>query len=707
MFCEYCGTSMPNDASFCPVCGKQCRAPAPSSAGICCPGCGRAAGTDDDFCFYCGASLRNPPKRPQTAQPQYGNPPAAPYPPNYAAAPPKKKNRGCLIASIIAMVLVAAILISVFAFSRFLDNYSADSADGVRRYEVTLPASDGARAVVEQQAAVAVEAYLVARAYLDKLEHYDLDSFDPDEYLELMRRAATAFEVADALCGAFEENAELLAELADEGIYGADAATYRELASAAHSGGPVFTTAYADDRNEAREWAEDIQRMYDAVPPSKALQVLAHSLKTDTEHASLMFQQAQAIIKGDAEAEADYYNAAYITAVETKAVATTAGFVVAVAATGGTAAPLATAIGTGGIVCNGVNAVLDIGTAVTIKTTNGEGNEWTTFFEKTSADFAPVSGLFALAGAGVNSYNIYKGVDVYDNKVQGMIFIANTVTEYLTGGTILGCNVSAGESGTKLTVSAAEVANEETTKNLLTGLGIPAEIIGEAVSIADGEKPLPEEPDGLGEAADQYIEQWDIFTDPDEPFDVEGYNGYMRESFDTAAEEQRRAAAAGPQLNPETDWLEDDVEETAVTATPAPKPTATPEPADTPALEGGYEEGVAGKYYMICDGIEGERHVESYAYVTLYDSGRMEIICNDDNDFIVGTYDPQKHTFVGHGESDHDWLTATVFDSGTTTLVFNTEASPVTASGRVEAVLVIGTDWVEDMTMYITMEKTD
>ena len=558
MFCQNCGNELREGAAFCQNCGQPIR----ETANV------RSERPN--------APAYIPPQQTQTGYftPGQGQSGAV-YPEAASTQKPKKKGRGCLIAAVIVLAVIIAVpFLGGLGLTWFLNRYDAQKdASPIRAVEVTFPASTGAQAVVEQQAAVAVEAYLVARAYTDKLENYDLDSFDPDEYAALLDRTVAAWEAADALAAGLEGNAELLVALEDEGITGsAGTVGYRALASGRALQNPLFTTAYAADGEEktAKEWAEEIQQMYDAYPPGKAIQGLAHAMKTDTAHAAVIHQQAQAILKGEADAEAGYYNAAYKTAVETKAAATVAGAAVAVVATGGTAGAVAHAFAVGGTVCSGAQAILDVGTAYTIHATDGEGDEYTAAFERTSNQFAPVAGIFGLLNAGVNAYNMYQGVDVYDNAVQAGIWAANELLSHIQGdGTMLGGTFKQNSDGTVSftmieTMLGGDISHEDAVALALQSMGIDTATIEEARAIAAGEAAAPTEPDGLGEAADAFIEQWDIFTDPDEPFDAAGFNDYMSERFEGAAEEQRLAAgdrpvaAAVPQLNPATDWFEED-----------------------------------------------------------------------------------------------------------------------------------------------------
>ena len=742
-FCRYCGNPVREGANFCKTCGARIGAQsAPNGAGT-----------------FTGRSARSAayPSQPRTTSSRVGVP---------AAQAKKKKSP----AAGIAAVLVIALLVTGFGWPGWLRTLIRGGGDEaaiqdvgdeaavqsdrdeaavqgggeeavIHTVEVTLPASTGARAAVEEEAAVAVEAYLVARAYYDKLENYDLENFDPDDYNDLLDRAVTAFEIADELSAALEEDAEYLSELEDEGVTEAGAAVYRELTARPRTINPFTVTAYAADESPSMKWAQDITKIYDKAPVGKGIRTLAAELGTDAKHAYALLTQAQNTIAGDAMAEAEYWNAAYQTAVETKAAASAAGFAVAVAASGGAAAGIASALEVGGVVCSGVQAVLDVGTAVTIATTNGEGNEYTTAFENTSSQFAPISAFFALGNAGVNAYNIYKGVDVGDNKAQAIIYLANSVTDYFTSdGSILGGTLTYNKDGLSFTLMdtlfGTDPKQQEAAKKMLRDLGVDEKTIKEAMDIAAGKAPStpapeiapePEEEEGydggLGDMADQYIEQYDIFTDPNERFDKYGFIEYMRNRVTSSGQdygdfERPKVIEPGLHVDPDDDSFDEPAEPELTTEptpeptpkpTATPKPTSTPKPTPTPKLNGGFEEGITGSYSIYCldsytwnsSGNTDAYDYEYTAQVLLHDSGTMEI--SFANEHIVGTYDPQTRTFVGIGDTvTDDPLATSFFSLYETTLVFETDAGIPIATG--------GFDYWNSFTtgrVDIIMEKLD
>ena len=76
-YCRFCGASLPNDARFCHICGKEVAQAPP------CPNCGATLPDGSNFCSFCGTALsaapapQQAPPRPQAA-PRQGRPPEMP-----------------------------------------------------------------------------------------------------------------------------------------------------------------------------------------------------------------------------------------------------------------------------------------------------------------------------------------------------------------------------------------------------------------------------------------------------------------------------------------------------------------------------------------------------------------------------------------------------------------------------------------------------
>ena len=315
----------------------------------------------------------------------------------------------------ISLLLAVAMLLSLATGCATRENSN--------KVRFRLPLSTGIEAVVEGEAVIATQMYLLARSYIEKLEFYDLDAFDARAYADLAKRAWEAVHIAEVLAESFRRHAEALTLLEENGMSPRQIrSNYYSRLSAMSEEAPapipfsLVTTAYAGGKSPAMQFAEEVTKTFDQAKNGQKLQAIAEKYGTDAKRAKVILEQSQAILTGDAYMEqADFENKCYQAAVETKAAASTAGFIVTVAMTGGAAAAGAAAAGgaaaggsaavtaagiieAGGLVCSGVNMVVDVGTAVTIRSTNGEGNAYTEAFDKLGSAVAPVSTAFAIGG---------------------------------------------------------------------------------------------------------------------------------------------------------------------------------------------------------------------------------------------------------------------------------------------------------------------
>lgn len=382
---------------------------------------------------------------------------------------------------------------------------------GIHWVEVTIPAPTAAEEAVDVTAALALENYMTARAYLDRFLTSDISSVTETqaaEYKEMLGNAITLFENTEKLSDALTKAVDVW-----EKTDGDVAPTYRELSYAGQqSGAPanfgsralmkptagIMTRVFAAD-SSAVAWAKDITDRYDKAPAGKGIRTLASQLGTDAKHAYAQLKQAQAILEGATYTEiAEAANTAYKTATVLKTAGTAAGLVISVAA-----APAAGAVGaavkTGGVVMGGINTLLEIGSTGTILYTNGEGNELTAAFDKTESQMAPIGQIFSIAGLGYSLKDIgttgkkiwesgYKSLtqkemnDLGDNAFGVLSYAASSLNDYINGGSILSGTFTKTENGTKFTLMNTLLGNDENTKTALTNAGISQDIIDSALN---------------------------------------------------------------------------------------------------------------------------------------------------------------------------------------------------------------------------------
>ena len=445
----------------------------------------------------------------------------------------------------LSVLILASLLVQMSGCGLF-GGKTGDGEMDISGVCVTIPYSEGLRAVVEMEAADTLSRYIIARSYLEMLDNFDVSdeaTFDAEAYQALFDQTLEAFEIAQLMSDDLEDNAALLEEKMNQGYTGySGSVTYQEYAPYTSdpslrrsASNPFILQASAAEDSEALKWAKELTDAYDKAPAGKGLRTLAAQLGTDAKRAYALLKQAQAIIEGDAYgAEASAANDAYKLAVSTKAVASTAGFVVSVVATGG-ATGVAAAIGTAGAAVNGANAILDVGAAGTIVYTNGEGNEYTAMFDQTSKDFSHVTFVVGLLGAGAGVNDATKA-ETAANIINSTLFFfgqADYIADNLSDMTAM--TVQSGTGGLKVFTEKGKF--EKTTEGLKTAgqmllnAGFPGLMAADAVAqaakdlglqnaVADAVSPASaanQQPDAPSGAGDPSQANTDPSGTPDDP----------------------------------------------------------------------------------------------------------------------------------------------------------------------------------------------
>lgn len=441
-------------------------------------------------------------------------------------------------------MILAVLLVFVLITGCGKENISNSEGEvGVSEVKVTLPCSTGIKAAVEGEAVIATQVYLLARAYFEKLETYDTNSFDAEEYSRLLAESLEAFRIAEAFSKSLEQHANALIEIEEDGSYQQEKAVYEQMSAVVESSSysPFTIVAYAaEEKSPAVKYAEELTKTFDNAKNGQKLKAIAEKYGTDVKKAKAMLEQAQAILEGSAYADqADFENKCYEFAVETKAAASTIGFGVAVAASGGIAAGGASVAGlmeAGGLVFNGVSAIIDTGTAITIHTTNGEGNDYTAAFEATGELFAPVGAVFAIGG-GIQNIKDFrdpeKALDAVNNAAQAFLTGVGFARDYVQDGTVLGVSSRIIDGYKEIIVRSADTSNPDAVKEILVKTGIsedtPEESDGKDTAATD--QPTKQQEGNLGAAADTYIEAMKDLVDPENPVDIEAIIEKLDEAF--------------------------------------------------------------------------------------------------------------------------------------------------------------------------------
>ena len=317
---------------------------------------------------------------------------------------------------------------------------------------------------------------------------------------------------------------------------------------------------------------------------------------------------------------------------ETKAAASAIGFGVAVAASGGIAAGGASATGiieAGGLVMNGVSAVIDMGTAVTIHATNGEGNEYTAAWEKTAEMLAPVNAVFAIGG-GIQNIKDFrdpeKAKDMVNNAAQAFLTGIGFARDYIQDGTVLGVSSNIINGYREIIVRSSDTSDPEAAKEVLLKTGISEETM-KSSDFSD------EQYDGhIGAVADFYIEAMGELIDPDNPIDV---NEFLKNVDNVIHPSEADSFKEDDNINVSAETPVVDLESEEISAPPDTSGNMLSDHSD--ALRAA---DVAGSYY----------------FPELEDSAKIDFSVSDDSHLMM--------TDVDNGESfpgDYDETTGTLY----------------------------------------------
>lgn len=535
--------------------------------------------------------------------------------------------------------VISIILIMTLIFTMVGCGQTEDKSS-ITEVKVTIPCSTGTRAIVEGEAVIATQAYLLARAYFEKLETYNMDSFDAQEYSKLLAEATEAFRIAEAFSDSLEMHAGALEEIEKNDSVQQEKARYELLSMFTDSTlySPFVTIAYAaEEKSPAEKYAEELTKTFDNAKNGQKLKAVAEKYGTDIKKAKIMLEQAQAILEGAAyEDQADFENKCYEAAVETKAAASAIGFGVAVAASGGIAAGGASATGiieAGGLVMNGVSAVIDMGTAVTIHATNGEGNEYTAAWEKTAEMLAPVNAVFAIGG-GIQNIKDFrdpeKAKDMVNNAAQAFLTGIGFARDYIQDGTVLGVSSNIINGYREIIVRSSDTSDPEAAKEVLLKTGISEETLNN-----DGSSAQQTQEAYLGTEADIYIEAMGELVDTEEPLDIDAFIENVDNAFRECAADE----------GAETEEVTEPATEPATE--PVTEPESEPENSVSDPKESEESSDIAGVY-----SISELRFVQTDIAAPLDDRLHVtlngtEITIEGETEFIgkiTGTYDAQSMT---------------------------------------------------------------
>ena len=303
-----------------------------------------------------------PPQARQAVPRQTVNRVSVPQPPQgYVPATvrpePKKRKYKAPIIIAVALVLVVVLVLG-FVKPGFFLNKGGKNETLINRVEVFIPNPTGPESLTGLVGELAVEYYIEARLYLEKLSEYDLNELDGEKFVQLVSDTVAAFENAD-------KATEFLSRVVDLWMECDDARTkptYKvtQKAGAVKNNDPLMITAFADDPSESEIRAEDIVAAFDKAKNGQKIKAVATLLNTDAKHAMIQLQMAQAELeKRGYDKIADQADTCVKVAKTLKTAGAVAGLVV-------TAMPLAT----GAVATMAAGEMLVTGTGVVVSAVN-------------------------------------------------------------------------------------------------------------------------------------------------------------------------------------------------------------------------------------------------------------------------------------------------------------------------------------------------
>ena len=353
---------------------------------------------------------------------------------------------------LISILLAVVLLVTVFAGCK-----NSSGNNGIAT--VTLPNYNKETQCVNVIANLAVQAQLCSM--LKEAKFYKLceNKASAKEIKAAADEWAQACEDADVLSSAAYLTAKRLAHIERT-------TDYKNITAKIGFNNPFLITAYADTTfrmekfEDAREWADYINRIYEHGKDGQKTAYVAKILKTDVNRAHIAVEMANEIIKGKADLDAGYDDATYTLLMKTKTAGKVAGFTAAtIASAGGTMGALATA----GYVASGVDTAIEV-TDTTLTLTLGEDHQVTKSFQDKASKVAPIVSVVSF----INVFN----PEAWSSNIRGLDasgqfrYIADSAVDFITGNKLFGIELPDSlEENDSLKLAAFPVGGEATEKD--------------------------------------------------------------------------------------------------------------------------------------------------------------------------------------------------------------------------------------------------
>ena len=598
-YCRNCGEKIKQGAKFCTNCGYQFVTEPQQAAPkmMYCQNCGRELAASVKFCKYCGKPVDS------VSEPQKEYSREVRQKP----APAGKKRLG-VIFILAAMILIFFYMVGTLSGPVSSGQNKGDQTALINRVEVTLPNPTGPEALVSLQTNVAMQYYIEARMYLEKLSTYNVNEADPEALRRLVDDTVTAFENADKSSESLGRSVDLWMETDDR----RGQPEIKVLQTASADKGTILSklflvTAYAKDKSPSEMTAQEIVDAYDKAKNGQKLKSLAELMGTDARHAYAQLKIAQATLEGaDAAKMAEQATNCIKVAKTLKTAGTVAGLVIAAApmatgavATMATGEMLATG---GGIIMGTINSGLELTSTGATLYYGTDENMLTEVADKAADSKAMKAAnlVVGLAGVGYNIKNQLNDMDklighpdklaeyeklmsnlsTNDGKEASNLF---GILSFALGsvdpgeGTVLGIKTKSSPEGLKVDIEDTKVGTspeqQEAMKQVLKDTGYSEEKAAEAVNhgvslMESGKQPEEAVSDPAADLPEDFVEKklkeneaiapGSTFIDLDDFIDsLTTFMESLRD-FKPAEETEQPEETDSPETQEETEWWEKD-----------------------------------------------------------------------------------------------------------------------------------------------------
>jgi effector-binding domain-containing protein len=334
------------------------------------------------------------------------------------------------------------------------------SVAGLNTAKVEFPALPQEYAISNNVTGAALQQYIYARLKLEQLTQAE----SPEEFEKLIAETIEAFEYADEFAEKAVKYADYAVLANEDNPQAKETGKVIKTAAAGAVSNPFVLTAYAAEEQpfDAKTWAEDITKKFDAGQAGQQVKNLAEQLGVDAKEAYNQLLAAQDIIKKGADADAAFFDTAMKAAMATKTACKVGMLVTGTIVTAGGVGAFATGYATVGeaavFMVNSADCIVDIGvTASTIIV--GEDHKLTANLNAIADKIAPVTALTGLHGLYKTDFSkLGKITKLTDEAVGIFDYVGQSLADYMYNDKVMGVDVSSKPGGkTEVTATAIDI----------------------------------------------------------------------------------------------------------------------------------------------------------------------------------------------------------------------------------------------------------